>query len=268
MPESPEVREYFHYIKPILLNKVINKIEIISGKYKRQNPGNWEILQKQLPNKVDDVLVKGKTIFINTGNIWMSFTHGMTGWWDTERIKHSRIVFQLEDNINLYYNDTRNFGKMVIYKDEAEFILDYDRLGPDVLDKDLTYEQFYSRINKKPRSKVGAILLDQKLVAGIGNYMRCDILWYAKINYTRTVGSLSETERLDLYNAVKVMCSHYLEFKFNDSESESDSESDSESESESVNYCFIYYKKRDPYGNEVKRRKWLGRTIHYVEFSV
>ena len=83
----------------------------------------------------------------------------------------------------------------------------------------------YSRINNKPRSKIGAVLLDQKLIAGIGNYMRCDILWYAKLHYTRTIGSLTEKERLDLYNAVKVLTFHYL----NRNEDEDD-------------YCLIYYK--------------------------
>lgn len=254
MPESPEVREYFNYIKPILLNKIVDKIEIISGKYHRQKPDNWKDLQKQLPGKVDDILVKGKTIFININNIWISFTHGMTGWWDEETDKHSRIIFRIGDN-KLYYNDSRNFGKMTILINKEKFEAEFNRLGPDVLDKNLSYDQFYSRIKTKPRSKIGAVLLNQMLIAGIGNYMRCDILWYAKIHYTRTVGSLTETERLDLFNAVKSVCSHYINYNNTDSENESDD-----------SYCFIYYKKRDPYGNEIKRKKWLGRTIHYVDF--
>jgi hypothetical protein len=81
--------------------------------------------------------------------------------------------------------------------------------------------------------------------------MRCDILWYAKLHYTRTIGSLTEKERLDLYNAVKVLTFHYL----NRNEDEDD-------------YCLIYYKDHDTYGNNVNRTKWLGRTIHYVEWEI
>lgn len=257
MPESPEVREYYNFIKSSLLNKTVTNIKILSGKYEKTPPENWNCLEKRLSdkNKVIDIVVKGKTIFIeircNDKSIWLSFTHGMTGYWDTEKIKHSRILFSIENNLEIYYNDTRNFGKMNIYVNKIDYINAISHLGPDVLDENLTYDQFYSRINNKPRSKIGAVLLDQKLIAGIGNYMRCDILWYAKLHYTRTIGSLTEKERLDLYNAVKVLTFHYL----NRNEDEDD-------------YCLIYYKDHDTYGNNVNRTKWLGRTIHYVEWEI
>ena len=257
MPESPEVREYYNFIKSSLLNKKIKNIEILSGKYEKTPPENWNCLEKRLSdkNKVIDIVVKGKTIFIEIkskdNSIWLSFTHGMTGYWDTEKIKHSRILFSIENNLEIYYNDTRNFGKMKIYVNKIDYINAISHLGPDVLDENLTYDQFYSRINNKPRSKIGAVLLDQKLIAGIGNYMRCDILWYAKLHYTRTISSLTEKERLDLYNAVKVLTFHYL----NHNEDEHD-------------YCLIYYKDHDTYGNKVNRTKWLGRTIHYVEWEI
>lgn len=256
MPESPEVLEYYHFVKSYLLNKSIKNIEILSGKYIKNQPENWKVLQEKLLNKnrVTDIVVKGKTIFIeiNLKNnlIWLSFTHGMTGFWDTEKIKHSRILFRIKNGETIYYNDTRNFGKMNIYIDKVDYTNAIDHLGPDVLDENLTYDQFYSRIDTKPRSKIGAVLLDQKLIAGIGNYMRCDILWYARLHYTRTVGSLNQKERLDLFNAVKVLAFHYLNYKGEDE----------------TDYCLIYYKEYDIYGNKVNRAKWLGRTIHYVNY--
>jgi DNA-formamidopyrimidine glycosylase len=259
MPEGPEVLEYFNYIKPLLLKQQINKIKCLSGKYEKTPPENWQKLQNILSRGgsiVSDVMVKGKTIFIEIKNedtfIWLSFTHGMTGWWEKECEKHSRIVFELS-NTKLYYNDTRNFGKMSIYGNKNEFTSAIEHLGPDVLGENMNYNSFYSRIDKKPKSKIGAVLLDQKLVAGIGNYMRCDILWSAKLHYTRTIGSLNQIERLDLYNAVKNACSHYLNCKNID---------------ESDDYFFIYYKDTDLYGNLVKRTTWLGRTIHYVDWGI
>jgi len=260
MPESPEVREYYHFLKPILLNKTINNIKILSGKYHKNKPINWDILEKRICNKnyVSNIIVKGKTIFIEIKSkdksVWLSFTHGMTGWWDTEFIKYSRISFEINNDIRIYYNDTRNFGKMSIYINKIDYENAIDHLGPDVLDENLTYNEFYSRINKKPRSKIGAVLLDQKLIAGIGNYMRCDILWHSRLHYTRTVGSLNETELLDLYNAVKVLTFHYLNY-------ENENENDN-------NYFLIYYKDIDTYGNKVHKTKWLGRTIHYVEWGI
>lgn len=258
MPESPEVREYYNFVKSSLLNKSIENIEILSGKYQKCNPEYWNILQENISNKnkVTDIIVKGKTIFIEieckNNSIWLSFTHGMTGFWDTEQIKHSRILFRIKNGEVVYYNDPRNFGTMNIYINRIDYENAIGHLGPDVLHENLTYDQFYSRIDKKPRSKIGAVLLDQKLIAGIGNYMRCDILWYARLHYTRTIGSLTEKERLDLFNAVKVLTFHYLNYNNTDDN----------------DYCLVYYKEHDSYGNKVNRTKWLGRTIHYVEWEI
>lgn len=251
MPEGPEVLEYYQFIKPILMNNTITEIRVLSGKYlKKEVPG----LERTGKFTVEELLVKGKCIFIKcsiSGSFdlfAMSFTHGMTGWWDTERDKHSRIKLSIDDTHHLYYNDPRNFGTVKVYTDHNAYLEAQDALGPDVLDENTTFDLFYSRLLTKPRSKIGAALLDQKLVSGIGNYMRCDILWLAKLHYTRTIGSLSTSELQALYNAVKTMCCHYL----NTDESDPD-------------YTLIYYRDTDPYGNKVHRTTWLGRTVHYVE---
>lgn len=251
MPEGPEVREYYEFVNEILLDKKIINIKILSGKYVKKFPEHWDKIEMLLPNIVKKIFVKGKTIFmIFSNDLYLSFTHGMTGWWDEEYMKHSRIVFEIEGGDKLYYNDTRNFGKCSVYINKFDFDNAVNLLGPDVL-KDLTYQEFYSRISSKKKSKIGSVLLDQRLICGIGNYMRCDILWYAKIHYTRTIESLNDEDRNNLYNSVKEVCNHYLNYNLNEDNSE---------------YCFIYYKNKDLYGNSVKRKKWLGRTIHYVEW--
>ncbi|NDD53592.1 hypothetical protein EBZ39_06900 [bacterium] len=245
MPEGPEVLEYYNFIKPILMDNTITEIRVLSGKYlKKEVLG----LERIGTFTVKDVLVKGKCIFIDFDSFMVSLTHGMTGWWDTERDKHSRIQMCIGDTHHLYYNDPRNFGTVKVYTDHQSFVEALDALGPDVLDDNTTFDLFYSRLLRKPRSKIGAALLDQQLVSGIGNYMRCDILWLAKLHYTRTIGSLTAHELQTLYDAVKTMCVHYL----NTDESD-------------PHYTLIYYHDFDVYGNKVHRTTWLGRTIHYVE---
>jgi DNA-formamidopyrimidine glycosylase len=248
MPEGPEVLDYFKFVQSHLQNKSISNISILSGKYSTKPPQHWQNLQQNLPNKVKDIIVKGKSIFILFENdISLTFTHGMTGWWDTHYDKHSRIQFDI-GNKKLYYNDTRNFGTLTIHTTTSDFNKAINYLGPDVLNDDISFDLFFSRISKKPKSKIGAILLDQKTISGIGNYMRCDILWYAKIHYSRTVGSLTENEQLDLYNAVKTVCCHYLNCDPDD-------------------YFLIYSKSHDVYGNRVCKLKWLSRTIHFVNWN-
>lgn len=227
MPEGPEVLDYYQFIKPILMGNTITEIQVLSGKYLKNSPEHLSDIT--FPVRVTDVIVKGKTIFISLNSQWwMSFTHGMTGWWDTELDKHSRVQFLVNSDTKLYYNDTRNFGRFTVYTNETAYHEALDALGPDVLDESTTYDIFFSRLLKiKPRSKIGSALLNQHLVSG---KLRCDILWLAKIHYTRTIGSLTTHELENLFHAVKTMCVHYL----NTDESD-------------PHYTLIYYKDVDMY---------------------
>lgn len=253
MPEGPEIREYFLYIKPILDNERIITYELLSGKYTtKKNIANIEKLEDI---KIIDVVLKGKTIFIKCEkDISIVFVHGMTGYYSTEKEKHSRFVLYLEDN-NLYYNDPRNFGTITIYTSDEDFNKAYNKLGPDILNNHVSYEEFYSRIDKKPRLEIGSILLDQNIICGIGNYLRCDILWYSKINHHRKIGSLTQDEKKLLYDASNNIIKYYacLDYEL-DVEPEED--------------FFVYMQDEDLYGNEVLREKYKGRTIHYVNLKL
>jgi DNA-formamidopyrimidine glycosylase len=251
MPESPEVLNYYLYINPILQGERIKESKILSGKY---------LTKKEIPNiekvkdlKIVDVIVKGKTIFVKCEkNISIVFVHGMTGYYSTEKEKHSRLVLYLE-NAELYYNDPRNFGTITVHTTEEEYNKAYDKLGPDILNDDITYEEFYSRIDKKPRLEIGSVLLDQALICGIGNYLRCDILWYCKLNHRRKIGSLTEEEKKTLYNASVNIIRYHAEMSY-------DLEYEPEEE------FFAYMQSEDIFGNDVLTEKYKGRTIHYVEW--
>ena len=253
MPEGPEVRNYYLYIKPILQERNIKFAKILSGKY---------LTKKEVPNiekvrdlQIEDVILKGKTIFIKCeNNISIMFVHGMTGYYSTEKEKHSRFLLQLDkEHLKLYYNDPRNFGTITIFIKDEDFQKAYNKLGPDVLNDSLTYEEFYSRIQKKPRLEIGAVLLDQSLVCGLGNYLRCDILWYCKINYKRTIASLTEDEKKELYDSSVNIIRYHAGMSYTLKE-------------EPEEDFFVYMQQTDMYGNDVIKEKYKGRTIHYVEW--
>ena len=258
MPEGPEVRDFYLYMKDYLIGNTINHLEILSGKYLKKTPEN---IQDVVNVKVKNVFVKGKTIFVEFENnnkvVGMSFVHGMTGNWSDTLEKHSRLFFDLKKD-KLYYNDTRNFGTITVHKTLLSFEFTQTKLGPDVLDDKITYDLFYSRINKKPRSKLGVILLDQNVIAGIGNYLRCDIIWYTKmikgcttINHERLISSLTETEKKCLYNTAINMCRYYAGLS-------------NTLEYEPEDYFFVYNQEYDKFGNKVLRETFRGRTIHYI----
>jgi formamidopyrimidine-DNA glycosylase len=269
MPEGPEVREFFLYIKPIITGKTIKEIKVLSGKFLGKKP--IKNIENVRGVNVKSCFIKGKTIFLefkfeneeqNTP-VGMSFVHGMSGYWSNKLEKHSRLHFKLKENENdneegsLYYNDIRNFGRINVYMKMEELRFAKDHLGPDVLDDSISYTDFCSRLNKRGRSKLGTVLLDQKVLAGIGNYLRCDILWYIQnvygyynVNHKTFIGLLTEQEKLCLYEVTINMCryraglSYKLELSLDD--------------------FYVYGRDYDIYEKPVHRETFGGRTIHYT----
>lgn len=263
MPEGPEVYEYYKYLKEQLTDEIVYNISFISGKYIKKQPENYNKLLNNLPSKITDIKIKGKNIFILLNNKYtLLFTHGMTGFWSNENHKHSRISLNLSkenSDKKIYFIDQRNFGKFTILSSNEEFEQKLDYFGPDILDSNINEDIFFSRINKKKRAKIGTLLLEQKIICGIGNYLRCDILWMSKISPETKIKDLSLKQRNDLYYYSKNICMYYAGF-----------ENTLDITPEHFNRdTFIYMQDTDPYGNSVIKSKMGSRTLHYVnwEFS-
>lgn len=115
--------------------------------------------------------------------------------------KFTRAVFRFSDGSELYFNDMRRFGYLKIAdgdelkKIEAEY-------GVDPLSKDFKYENFKNIFENK-RISVKAALMDQKLIAGIGNIYSDEILFAARVKPTRPANSLKESELKKIFSAVR-----------------------------------------------------------------
>ncbi|MCS7092077.1 MAG: bifunctional DNA-formamidopyrimidine glycosylase/DNA-(apurinic or apyrimidinic site) lyase [Patescibacteria group bacterium] len=122
--------------------------------------------------------------------------------------KHTHVVFVLDKNSFLYYNDVRLFGwiKVVDTKD-VENIGFVGKLGPEPFGKEggkpelLTYERFRDILAKSKRA-IKTLLMDQSKIGGIGNIYANDALWLAGIHPERQAGKLSDSESKVLYDAI------------------------------------------------------------------
>ena len=116
--------------------------------------------------------------------------------------KHSHIIFEL-DSGTLYYNDTRMFGYLLYYpsvetfKKENHFAL----LGLEPFDKKFTLEYFKEALKNK-KGKIKAVLMDQKIVTGLGNIYADESLFEAKIHPERATSSLKAGEVSHLHKAM------------------------------------------------------------------
>lgn len=97
---------------------------------------------------------------------------------DGELLKHDRLVLRFTDGARLVFNDTRKFGRAWLVKDANEVLGD---LGPEPFDPDLTGQMLFERLHSSLR-KVKTLLLDQSVIAGIGNIYSDEALHRAKLH--------------------------------------------------------------------------------------
>lgn len=115
----------------------------------------------------------------------------------------TRAIFILDNGAKVFFNDQRKFGwiKLVLTKDVAK-----DRflssIGPEFDDKDFTPDYFWHK-TKKRISPIKAVLLDQSVVAGIGNIYADEALHLAKVHPSRKASSLSRAESSRIFEAIK-----------------------------------------------------------------
>lgn len=97
--------------------------------------------------------------------------------------RHIHLVFSLSDGTHLAFADVRKFAKIFVFRTEDErAVEDLMRLGPDPLSPAFTYEKFRERLDMRPRGRIKQVLMDQEVVAGIGNIYADEILWASGVH--------------------------------------------------------------------------------------
>ncbi len=118
--------------------------------------------------------------------------------------KVTHATFTFDDGSQLFYNDLRQFGylKLVRSEDVAAVPI-VATFGPEPLERGFTEKKFLEMLKRRPTAKLKPLLLDQTFVAGLGNIYVDESLNLAKIHPLRTAGSLTATQRRELYKAIK-----------------------------------------------------------------
>jgi formamidopyrimidine-DNA glycosylase len=117
--------------------------------------------------------------------------------------KSSRVTIELNNGSKLFFNDQRKFGWMkLIPTSEIANIDFFKKIGPEPLEATFSPKVLKDRLSKRPNSKIKAALLDQTVIAGIGNIYADESLWGAKIHPARLVKSLTNQEIEQLYEEI------------------------------------------------------------------
>ena len=269
MPEGPEVTIISENLNQILKNSQIVEILLSNtGRYREKAPDNFIFFQENLPLKIKNVSNKGKLIYFQfEKNISMVNTLGMSGIWRRTNMKHMVLEFKFLKNgekKSLFFIDQRHFGTVKFFKNQAELNSKLSTIGPDMLnDKDMKFDKFLQRMRSKNKWNITKALMDQKVISGVGNYLKSEALYHSKTSPFKKVEELSDEEMKNLYKSIRLK----IVSSYNTGGVSVRHFTDVDDKMGQYQFKFeVYGRKRDPFGNKVICVTTPdGRTTHYVE---
>ena len=223
MPELPEVETVRLGLARLLPGRVITAVQHDTAKSFPNNPN--EVASHLIGATVEQVDRRGKALIIELNTGFSLLTHlKMTGQLvfrepEGEQFgaghpndsligdlpdKSTRVIFDFADGSHLYFNDQRKFGWVKFMRSEQvpdePFML---KLGPEALSEDFTFEDFRARLKRRPRTSIKAAILDQSVLAGVGNIYADEGLFAARIHPSTPVEKVSAVKLKRLYVALR-----------------------------------------------------------------
>ena len=195
MPELPEVETTKRGIEPYLRNQTIEKIKVRNNKLRI--PFNQSLAKNIINTDIKEIRRRAKYIIFEFSNSYSMVIHlGMTGNLRVSKqikyLKHDHIIFYLSSGNVLIYNDVRRFGLIQIYRTNESFFL-LDNNGPDPFEKKANADYLFNKI-KNSTASIKSILLNHKVISGIGNIYASEILFATNISPTRKGKDVSYDE--------------------------------------------------------------------------
>lgn len=204
MPELPEVETVRRRLAEVLTGRTVQGVSVLAA---RVAVGQAERLQLVVGRRIEEVKRRGKYLLLalDAGTLLVHLR--MTGRLllrsaGAPPTAHTRLVFLLDDGSALHFEDVRQFGQ-VLYVPEGEvFPAGLVSLGPEPLDHGLTAAHL-GRLAKGRSLSLKAFLLDQRVVAGLGNIYADEALFEAGLHPARPVGALCPGEWRRLVRAIR-----------------------------------------------------------------
>lgn len=231
MPELPEVETVRQGLQELIVGRTVRKIQEINS-------------PKSFPNSVDDtgqfligasiktVRRRAKVLLIDLSSEYTLVIHlKMTGQLVFRAAgvafgaghpsdsligelpdRSTRVVIEFTDDSHLYFNDQRKFGWMKLYPSVEVPNIDFmQKVGPEPLEKSFTATEFIQRIRRRKGTTIKAAILDQTVLAGVGNIYADESLWGAKIHPATRVKDVSDAKLAELLREIKYVMNLAIE---------------------------------------------------------
>lgn len=220
MPELPEVETIKAGLARLLPGLVIKDVQHDWAKSFPNAPA--DVARFLIGAKIENVRRRAKVLIIELSSEYSLVIHlKMTGqlvYIGNERFgaghptddllgnlpsKATRVTIGFTDSSKLFFNDQRKFGWMrllpTIEIPEIDF---FKKVGPEPLEDDFTADMFIERLCRRQGSSIKAVLLDQTVIAGVGNIYADESLWAARLHPATLVKDIPKTKLITLYSSL------------------------------------------------------------------
>ena len=222
MPELPEVETVRRGLHELIIGRVVKKV--VYDTAKSFPNASADVEQFLIGATISDVRRRAKVLLIDLSTDYTLVIHlKMTGQLvfrapdvafgaghpNDSLIgelpdRSTRVTFTFADGSHLYFNDQRKFGWVKLIPTIEVPNIDFmKKVGPEPLEADFMPEQFAARFKRRAKSPIKAALLDQTVVAGVGNIYADESLWGAKIHPLRKVATITDAEFNKLYHELR-----------------------------------------------------------------
>lgn len=198
MPELPEVENVKRSLEALVTGKTIRDVDVRLGRIVRK-PDDAMLFSSLLEGCViNGVSRRGKYLLFDVPPYTLVSHLRMEGQYrlcesNEPLVPHTHVIFHFDDGTELRYRDVRQFGTMDLVRDESEFPSGLAELGPEPFDEALTPDGFYARLHKRT-APIKAVLLDQTVIAGLGNIYVDEALHMSGIHPERAASTLNKKQ--------------------------------------------------------------------------
>ena len=206
MPELPEVETVRRGLVSLVIGKTIRKVDVLWPKI-IEAPEVDEFRNDLVGETIENISRRGKYLIFHFTHYDMVSHLRMEGKYEffseaTPLDKHSHVRFIFTDGSELIYNDVRKFGRMsLMRKDTGLLYKGIQQLGPEPTEENFDLVEFEKRL-KKAHTMIKPLLLNQKIVAGLGNIYVDEVLWLSKIHPEQPANTLTSAEIEVLHQAI------------------------------------------------------------------
>jgi len=241
MPELPEV-----HTTSTILNDLLPGLSICdvwtdyggvfhAGKANIKDAAYFDRFKKEIVGStIESVSRRGKNVLIHLSNnttilvhmkmtghlLYGTYIHTPDGWaaQEPETLKDPynrfiHLVFTLSNGKCLALSDARKFAKVTLGNTRVlEIHPDLRHLGPEPVHQDFPFSIFKERLAKRPRGKIKTVLMDQRIIAGVGNIYSDEALWRAGVHPGSRTASIPEPKLKDIHSAIRTILAKGIDF--------------------------------------------------------